>query len=65
MSMEKYHLEDQKLSWEKLSLAMQISLREQASNYHVEAKLNEKIYKFGKRINLEDQLIGGQVYMEA
>ena len=43
MVMEKYHLKDQKLFSEKQYLAMEIFLREQASNDLVNAKLNEEV----------------------
>ena len=43
MVMGKYYFEDRELSLEEPYLAMEISLREQASIDLVEAKLNEEI----------------------
>ena len=65
MAMEKYHFKDQELSLDELYLAMKISPGEQVSHDLMEAKLNVETSIFSQRINLGNQLLGGQVYNEA
>ena len=65
MTVEKYHLEVQEFSLEELYLAMEISLRKQANNDLTEAKLNKETFTFSKKNNLKNQLLRGQIYVEA